>query len=54
MVLLHINIRNDVIIAKSVFTRSEVPWFLFGIIVSLLESLQLIIEVYNIVGLLIT
>ena len=53
VVLLHINVRDDVIITICVFTRSKVPWFVFGIIISLLEPLELIIKVYNIICLLI-
>lgn len=53
MVLLHVDVRNDIVVAVSVFSRSEIPRFFLRVVISCLESLELIIEVEHVVGLLV-
>ena len=53
MVLLHVDVRNDIVVAVGVFSRSEIPRFVLRVVISCLESLQLIIEVEHVVGLLV-
>ena len=51
MVLLHVYITEDVVVHHSVFAGSEVPRLLLGVIRTILESLELIVEVQDVVSL---
>ena len=39
MMLLHVNIRNNIVVLESVFAWTEVPGLVFGIVVTTLETL---------------
>ena len=49
-----INVANDVIVHNGVLARAEVPRLLLGVVLAVLKALQLVVEVNNIVGLLVT
>ena len=51
--LLHIYVRNDVMVLEGVLARPEVPRFLLGVVIPLLQSFQLVVEVDHVVGLLV-
>ena len=53
VMLLHIDVRNNVIILKGVLAWSEVPWLFLGVVIPALKSFQFIIKVDHIVSLLI-
>ncbi len=54
MVFLHVNIRNYVVVLKSVLAGSEIPRLSFRVVLSLLESFKFIVEVNNVVSLFIS
>ena len=47
----HVDVTDDVVVGLSVFARTEVPRLLFGVIGPILESLHLVLEIQNVVGL---
>ena len=49
-----IDVANDVIVHNGVLARAEVPRLLLGVVFAVLKALQLVVEVHNIVGLLVT
>jgi hypothetical protein len=54
MVLLHVDIRDYVVVLKGVLARSEIPRLSFRVVLSLLESFKFIVEVNNVVSLFIS
>jgi hypothetical protein len=54
VVVLHIDVRNYVVVDQGVFAWSEVPRFIFGEVFSVFEALQFVVKVEHIVGLFIT
>lgn len=54
MVLLHVYVRNDVVVLQSVFSRAKVPWFVCWVIVTTLEALQFVVEVEHVISLLVS
>ena len=53
MVLFHRLIRKNVIVRLRILAWSEVPWLLFGVVLSIFKALELVIEVKNVIGLLV-
>lgn len=53
VVLLHVDIRNDVVVLKGVLAGAEVPGLLLGVVVPGFKALQLVVEVDHVVGLLV-
>ena len=53
MVLLHVNIADDVVVGNGVFSWTEVPRLILRVVRSCLESLQLVLEVQDVVSLLV-
>ena len=53
MVLLHVDVRNDIVVAVSVFSGSEVPRLVLRVVIALFQALQLVVEVKHVVGLLV-
>jgi len=53
VVLLHVDVRNDIVVAVSVFSGSEVPRFILRVVISSLESFELVFEFEHVVGLLV-
>ena len=51
--LLHVDVRNDVVVLEGVLARAEVPRLLLGVVVTLLQALQFVLEVDDVVGLLV-
>ena len=51
--LSHIDVADDIVVDNCVFTRAEVPWFLLGVVRSVLETFQLVLEVEDVIGLLV-
>ena len=51
--LLHVNVADDVVVDQSVLSRAEVPGLFLWIVGTVLEALQLVIEVENVVCLLV-
>ena len=51
--LLHVNVADDVVVDQSVLSRAEVPGLFLWIVGTVLEALQLVIEVENVVRLLV-
>ena len=47
----HVDVTDDVVVDLSVLAWTEVPRLLFGVIGSILESLHLVLEIQNVVGL---
>lgn len=54
MVSSQIFITQDVVVYVSVLARSEVPWLVFGVVLTILKALHLVLEVKDIVGLLVS
>ena len=54
MVVLHVVVTDDVIVDNRVLAGSKVPGLLLGIVWAVFQSLQLVVEVKDIVSLLIT
>jgi len=54
MVSPQICITHDVVVYVSVLTRSEIPWLIFGVILTTLKALHFVLEVKDIVGLLVS
>ena len=54
MVLLHVDVRNDIVVAVSVFAGSEVPRLVLWVVIALFQTLQLVVKVEHVVGLLVT
>ena len=54
MVILLIVIADDVVVHDSVFAWTIVPWLFLRIVGSVLQPLQLVLEVEDVVGLLVT
>lgn len=48
---LHVFVRNNIVVLKSVLAWAEVPWLLLGVVVTTLQSLQFVIKVDHVVGL---
>ena len=53
MVVLHVNVADDVVVHNRVFAWTEVPRLLLRVVGTVLETLQLVVEVKDVVGLLI-
>lgn len=53
VVFLHIEVGDDVVVNQGVFARAEVPRLCLGVVVALLEALELVVEVEDVVGLLV-
>ena len=51
--LLHVNVADDVVVDQSVLSWAEVPGLFLWIVRTVLEALQLVIEVENVVRLLV-
>ena len=51
--LLHVNVADDVVVDQSVLSWTEVPGLFLWIVGTVLEALQLVIEVQNVVRLLV-
>ena len=47
----HVDVTDDVVVDLSVLAWTEVPRLLFRVIGSILESLHLVLEIQNVVGL---
>ena len=47
----HVDVTDDVVVGLSVLAWTEVPRLLFGVIGPILESLHLVLEIQNVVGL---
>ena len=54
MMMLHVDVRNDVVIDQSVFAWPEVPGLVFGKVLSMFEALKFVVKVQNVVGLFIS
>jgi len=54
MVSSQIFITQDVVVYVSILTRSEVPWLVFGVVLTIFKALHFVLEVKNIVGLLVS
>ena len=48
-----VNVADDVVVDNRVFARSEVPRFLFGVVGSRLQPLELVLKVEHVVSLLV-
>lgn len=53
VVLLHVDVRYDIIVTVSVFSGSEVPRLVLRVVIALFQALQLVVEVKHVVGLLV-
>ena len=51
--LLHVNVADDVVVDQSVLSWAEVPGLFLWIVGTVLEALQLVIEVEDVVRLLV-
>ena len=51
--LLHVNVADDVVVDQGVLSWAEVPGLFLWIVRTVLEALQLVIEVENVVCLLV-
>ena len=54
MVVPLVDVADNIIVHQGVFTGSEVPRLLLGVIRAVLQTLQLVVEVQNVVSLLVT
>ena len=54
MVIFHIGVADDVIIYNCVLAGAEIPRFLLGIVGTTFKTLQLIVEVQNVICLFIS
>ncbi len=53
VVVLHVDVADDVVVHNGVLARSEVPRLILGVVRAVLKTLQFVIEVQNVVGLLV-
>ena len=49
-----VNVADDIVVDNCIFARSKVPWFLFGVVGSRLQPLELVLKVEHVVSLLVT
>ena len=53
VMLSHIDVADNIVVHNCVFTRAEIPWFLLGVVRSVLKTFQLVLEVEDVIGLLV-